>query len=146
MDQKDYFVRRLEFVGNDFFNNVEIRDASRCKSEGIESKIEFRESFLGPYFKDGDEIDIFVQDKTSNRPLNEKFNIGFRGRVYYRNDLQKPIRVTLGNDYSSESFREDIRIMEEINHDCGHYFITLEKVFPQNLNSFIEARAVGVDI
>jgi hypothetical protein len=108
----DYLARRIRFVGDDFFNIVEIRDGSRAPYE-VRSKIELPQSFEVPYFREGEETNVSIQDITAGRPREERFHFGFEAKLLYGADLEEQIRVTLGNEYDKSAFRDVLRIMED---------------------------------
>ena len=97
MITEDSLVRRIRFVGDDFFKFVKIRDGTRARHYEIKDRIELPRSHSAPYFPEGRNIDFSVRDKTPDRVGKRKFDLAFEGKLFYRNDSEEIITVTIGN-------------------------------------------------
>ena len=126
MDLRQSTIHGLTLVAEELPRNIEIRDGTRALHE-INSKVELSDLVFPRIFQDGEQIVVHILDLTGGRPKRQTFILGIESVLYYKTQ-NKPVVITIGNEYSPGSVREDIKYLQRIAlKHCGLYEFFIEK-------------------
>ena len=121
--------RTIEFIADNFFERVRIKDATRSK-RSIPTKIELPRSHRDDDFKEGESFRFKVKDDTPGRLTENRFYIASEGKLFYRTDSEETITITLGSD-ADGTIRQQLRKMQDVrNSHCGTYLISIIRKVP----------------